>query len=90
MAKLIEKLKKEINKAKPKTKSISIKLREDYIEALDIISKATNKTKSEIIMEALDEVKLTDEKNLEYFKSIIEQTNTQRTNNEEGNHWKGS
>ena len=84
MARLIEKLKKEINKAKPKTKSISIKLREDYIEALDIVSKATGKTKSEIIMEALDEVKLTDEKNLEYFRSIVKQTNTQRADGEGG------
>jgi len=81
MAKLIEKLKKEVKKTKPKTKSISIHLREDYVEALDIISSATGKTRSEIVMEAIDEVGLTNEKNLEYFKSIIE---TQNQGNNQG------
>ena len=73
MAKLIDKLKKEINKAKPKSKSISFKLREDYVEALEIISKAIGKTKGEIVMQALDEAGLTNEKNLDYFKSVIDE-----------------
>jgi len=75
MAKLVEKLKKEINKHKPKTKNITLKLREDHIEALEIISLATGKTKSEIVEEALEAEGLFDEKNLEYFKSVIEQIN---------------
>ena len=73
MAKFIEKLKREIIKTKPKSKSISFKIREDYAEALEIISKATNKTKGEIIMELMDEAGMMDEKNLEYFKSVIEE-----------------
>ncbi len=73
MAKLIEKLKKEINKSKPKTKSISFKIREDYAEALEIISKATGKNKGEIVMELMDDAGMMDEKNLEYFKSVVEE-----------------
>jgi predicted DNA-binding protein len=73
MAKLIDKLKKEIKKSKPKTKSISLRLREDYIEALEIVSKATGKTKSEIVEEALRDAGLFDEKAIEYFKSVIEE-----------------
>jgi hypothetical protein len=71
MAKLIDKLKKEIQKTKPKTKSISLRLREDYIEALEIVSKATDKTKSEIVEEALRDAGIFDEKAIEYFKSVI-------------------
>ena len=83
MAKLIEKLKKEINKAKPKSKSISFKIREDYAEALEIISKATGKNKGEIIMELMDDAGMMDEKNLEYFRSVVEEMEENKNNDGE-------
>ena len=50
-----------------------LKLREDYAEALEIISKATSKTKGEIVMQLMDEAGMMDEKNLEYFKRVVEE-----------------
>ena len=58
---------------KPKTKSITLHLPYEQVEALDVISTATNRSRSQIVSDALEETKITDKETLEYFKKVIEE-----------------
>ena len=81
MARLIDKLKKEVKKHKPKTKAVTLHLLDEYVEALNIIAMATDRSRSQIVMDALDEVKITDKDTLEYFKNIIKEKESSDINN---------
>ena len=73
MARLIDKLKKEVKKNRPKTKAITLHLPYEQVEALDVISTATNRSRSQIVSDALEETKITDKETLEFFKKVIEE-----------------
>ena len=84
MAKLADELKKYIKQDKrTKTKSLSVRLREDRYEALDIISKATGKTKSEIVEEALEKEGLFNEKFIEEMKKLLQGGSDENASNNE-------
>ncbi len=78
--KLIEELKKLVkqNKQNQKIKSLSVRMTEEQYEALEIIGRATNKPKSDIIIEALEKEGLFDEEAIEFFKSLIQGANDER------------
>ncbi len=73
--KLIDELKKLVSNHEQnhKTKSLSIRMTEEQYEAIEVVSKATNKSKSDIIIEALEKEGLFDEEAIKFFKSLLVQ-----------------
>jgi len=87
MAGILDKFKKEaqIKKNKPKAKAVTFYLYDKQIEAFEIIARATDKSRSQVLMELMDKTKMTDDKELEFFRKIIREKESNDINNNEDN-----
>ena len=85
--KLIDELKRLVknNEENKKSKSLSIRMTEEQYEAIEIVSKATGKSKSDIIIEALEKEGLFDEEAIEFFKSLIQGEDNERDESDREN-----
>jgi len=73
MAKLIDELSKKINRKQSKYKTFSVKLKEEDIELLDKIGKATGMSKSELVEMSLRKEGLLDKKSVEKLLESLEE-----------------
>ena len=73
MAKLIDELSKRINKKQSKYKTFSVKLKEEDIELLDKVSKATGMSKSELVEMSLRKEGLLDKKSVDKLLKSLEE-----------------
>ena len=73
MAKLIDELSKRINKKQSKYKTFSVKLKEEDIELLDKVSKATGMSKSELVEMSLRKEGLLDKKSVNKLLQSLEE-----------------
>ena len=73
MAKLIDELSKRINKKQSKYKTFSVKLKEEDIELLDKVSKATGMSKSELVEMSLRKGGLLDKKSVNKLLQSLEE-----------------
>ena len=73
MAKLIDELSKRINKKQSKYKTFSVKLKEEDIELLDKVSKATGMSKSELVEMSLRKEGLLDKKSVSRLLQSLEE-----------------
>lgn len=73
MAKLIDELSKRINRKQSKYKTFSVKLKEEDIELLDKVSKATGMSKSELVEMSLRKEGLLDKKSVSRLLQSLEE-----------------
>ena len=73
MAKLIDELSKRINRKQSKYKTFSVKLREEDMELLDKVSKATGMSKSELVEMSLRKEGLLDKKSVSRLLQSLEE-----------------
>ena len=73
MAKLIDELSKRINKKQSKYKTFSVKLKEEDVELLDKVSKATGMSKSELVEMSLRKEGLLDKKSVDKLLQSLEE-----------------
>jgi hypothetical protein len=73
MAKLIDELSKRINRKQSKYKTFSVKLKEEDMELLDKVSKATGMSKSELVEMSLRKEGLLDKKSVSRLLQSLEE-----------------